>query len=178
MAASPYAPGPPSPAPMPQVPPTGRTAPLLAALALLAAGCTDAPEPSATAEVTPAPPVTAVAALDAYARAAPAGGVSAVFFRLENGTAAPDTLVAARTDAASRVEIHETTEGADGLRGMEPVDGVAVPAGGVAALEPGGLHVMLLDLRRDLAEGDTVMVDLEFAGGQTLALPAPVRGLQ
>ncbi|MDT7857820.1 copper chaperone PCu(A)C [Rubrivirga sp. S365] len=158
-----------------------RPAPPLAVLAFLAAGCADAPEPAAAPPAPPAPPVAeaaSLAAADAYVRAAPAGGVSAVFFRLENGTATPDTLVAARTDAASRVQVHETTESADGLRGMREADRVAVPAGGAVAFEPGGLHVMLLDLRRGLAEGDTVDLALDFAEGQTLALRVPVRGLQ
>ena len=115
---------------------------------------------------------------DPTARAAPAGGVSAVFFEVENTTRTADTLVAARTGAAERVEIHRTTETADGLRGMEPVPGVPLPPGGAVAFEPGGLHVMLTGLRRDLVVGDTVYVDLDFARGQTIALPARVRGLE
>ena len=157
-----------------------RAAPLLAALLALAA-CADADGPAVEAPPSPPPEAAVGSSLgvsDGYARAAPEGGVSAVFFRVENGTGTADTLVAARTDVAGRVEVHETTEGADGLRGMRPVAGVPVPAGGAVAFEPGGLHVMLLDLQRDLDAGETVPVELDFAGGRTLTLDAPVRGLE
>ena len=154
-----------------------RAAPLLAALLALAA-CADADAPTVEAPPPEAAVGSALGVSDGYARAAPEGGVSAVFFRVENGTGTADTLVAARTDVAGRVEVHETTEGADGLRGMRPVAGVPVPAGGAVAFEPGGLHVMLLDLQRDLDAGETVPVELDFAGGRTLTLDAPVRGLE
>ena len=156
-----------------------RAVPLFAALLVLA-GCADSGGPAAEPP-SDAPEVVTdrfLGVSGGYTRAAPAGGVSAVFFQIANGTDTADTLVAARTDVAGRVEIHETTETADGLRAMEPVDGVAVAPGGTVALEPGGLHVMLLDLQRDLAEGETLAVDLDFAGGQTLTVSAPVRGIE
>lgn len=154
--------------------------PALLLLALLA-GCSDAPPPDAVApeaETSGAVSAGGLAVTDGYARAAPAGGVAGVFFRVENADGVADTLVAARTAAAERVEVHRTTETADGMRGMEPVAGVPLPPGGAVAFEPGGLHVMLMGLRRDLAPGDTVVVDLDFARGPTLALPAHVRGLE
>ena len=143
-------------------------------------GCGDAPSPTAPGEEPGGAVVSndVVRVADPRARAAPAGGVSAVFFRVENTTRAADTLVAAQTGAAERVEVHRTTETADGLRGMEEVPNVPIPASGVVAFEPGGLHVMLVELRRDLVEGDTVYVDLDFARGQTVVIPARVRGLE
>ena len=155
----------------------------LALLALLA-GCAEPQAPAAPPDATPldAEGGTAVSngvvrVSDVTVRSAPAGGVSALFFDVENPTGAADTLVGARTGAAEQVEVHRTTTGPDGLRGMEEVPGVAVPPGGAVAFEPGGLHVMLVGLRRDLADGDTVYVDLDFARGPSLTLPAPVRGL-
>ena len=170
----------------PPASPTPRFAGRLAlALLVVLAGCGDAPRSDA-APPDPAPPSEpggvavsngVVRVSGATARSAPAGGVSAVFFDVENTAGAADTLVAARAEAAEQVEVHRTTTGADGMRGMEEVPGVAVPAGGAVAFEPGGLHVMLVGLRSDLAEGDTVYVDLDFARGPSLTLPAPVRGL-
>ena len=134
------------------------------------------PEPTATPETTASGSVAGLVAEDAYARAAPAGGVSAVYMALRNGTAVPDTLLSARTDAASRVEIHRTEVGADGLSAMTPVEGgLAVPADDTVRLEPGGLHVMLLDLQRDLGVGDTLDVEVEFAGQGPRVLRVPVR---
>lgn len=45
---------------------------------------------------------------------------------------------------------------------MVPVEKVAVPAGGTVELKPGGLHIMLMDLKRPLAAGDRFTVTLRF----------------
>ena len=147
-------------------------------LALALAACADdaTPEPTATPDPTPAAPAAGLVADGAYARSAPAGGVSAVYLTLQNGTSAADTLLAAVTVAAGRVEIHQTQDVGDGLSGMVPVEGgLAVPAGGTVTMEPGGLHVMLLDLQRELAAGDTLDVELQFSSGDRRTVRAPVR---
>lgn len=150
----------------------------LALAALLAAGCaTDEAASDVASDDAPVVSENYFGVADAYARAAPAGGVSAVFLQIENTTATADTLVAARTDAAGAVEIHETVTGPDGQRAMQPTDAVPVTPGTTVSLEPGGLHVMLLDLSRDLVEGDSLLVELEFAGRGVLVARAPIRGL-
>lgn len=120
-----------------------------------------------------------VAPGDPWARPASgtaAGGInSAVYFVLDNPGDAPLRLVAAETDVAARVELHETTIDADGVMRMREVQAIEVPPGGSVALEPGGLHVMLLDLRRDLAEGDTFPLTLRFDDGGTRMLEVTVR---
>ena len=156
------------------------------ALALAACGSEGAPDAPDTGfaddqtneSLAPVATADALGLNDPFARAAPAGGVSAVFLQIENATALDETLVAARTDAAGRVEIHRTQEGAGGLSEMVEVEGgLLVPAGETVTLEPGGLHVMLLDLQRDLAEGDTLDVEMEFSSRGTVTARVPVRGL-
>ena len=148
-------------------------------LALTLAACGDPPESGETADVDDAVVSTNFLGLDeAYARAAPAGGTSAVYLRIENSMPEADTLVGVRTDAAGVVEIHRTEDVGEGQTGMVPVvGGVPVPAGETVALEPGGLHVMLLDLQRDLTVGDSLDLEVEFAGRGVLPMRAPVRGL-
>lgn len=143
-------------------------------LALLATGCA-ADESPAPEEDEPAVSENYFGVSGAYTRAAPAGGVSAVFFVVENTTGTPDTLWSARTDASDDVQIHQTVEDADGMRRMGPVEAVPVPAGETVALAPGGLHVMLLDLKRALAPGDSLLVELDFSGHGTLIARVPVR---
>lgn len=96
---------------------------------------------------------------------APTGPNAGMYFTVTNGSGAPDRLVGAATGVAGAVEIHETTLGEDGAMGMRPVTGIDVPADGEVVLEPGGMHLMLLDVDR-LAEGDEVLVTLlwEVAG--------------
>jgi len=99
----------------------------------------------------------------------PAGPNGAAYLTLANDGDGDDRLIAVDTDAASDVELHESTlEG--GVMSMRPVDGIDVPAGGQVRLEPGGLHVMLLDVDPDLEVGDTVPLTLTFdaSGEQTV----------
>lgn len=102
-------------------------------------------------------------------------GMSALYFRIENGTDTADTLQAVRADAADTVEIHEAYESEDGMRGMRPVGPVPVPAGEQVAFVPGGLHVMLIQLNRALEAGDSLAVELEFAQAGARLIHAPVR---
>ena len=128
---------------------------VLAAAAL--AGCGD----DVTAEAEGRPPLVT----DAFVPVPPTPDVAAVYLDIGDPGGQDDLLVAARTDVADRVELHESVVGDDGTARMEPHrDGIAVPAGEGVALEPGGLHVMLFD-PEPLAEGDTFDLALDFARG-------------
>jgi copper(I)-binding protein len=110
--------------------------------------------------------------VEAYARSVELGG--AAYFTIENTGDTDDALVGAASDVARRVELHETvTE--EGMHKMLPVDEIAVPAGGEAVLEPGGYHVMLLDLKEELAVGDTFHITLTFEKAGSVDLEIEVR---
>lgn len=145
---------------------------------LVAAGCQpEAPPPPPAAPVPPAADVArAPSVLDAYAPAAPEGGSSALFFTVTGGSV-PDTLVAVSFAGAERVEVHETYDTPDGLRGMRAVGALPVAAADTVRLAPGGYHVMLIGLRAALAPGDTLAADVRFARGGTVAAEAVVRAL-
>jgi len=98
---------------------------------------------------------------------------SAAYLVLANGTDAGDALVSVETEIADTAEIHSVTMDDDVMR-MRPVDSLAVPAGSEAVLEPGGYHVMLIGIRRALAEGDTVALRLHLRSGAVLDVVAPV----
>jgi copper(I)-binding protein len=55
------------------------------------------------------------------------------------------------------------------------VDGIAVPARGSVALEPGGLHVKLIGLTRELEPGTEVALTLHFAEAGDVPVTAAVR---
>ena len=131
----------------------------------------------------PAPPVLSVG--DAWARpmAVPeesppdtlgSGINSAVYLVLSNEGEMADSLVGGSTPVARLVELHETRTQEEVAR-MRPVEAIEVEAGGEAHLEPGGLHIMLIDLRRSLAEGDTIPLTLRFRTSGPLELQVPVR---
>lgn len=100
----------------------------------------------------------------------PAGANGAAYMTLTNDGDADDMLVSVSTDVAETVGLHETST-QDGSMSMQEVDGIDIPAGGDAVLEPGGLHVMLIGVTQDLAEGDTLDLTLTFdnAGEQTVS---------
>ena len=118
----------------------------------------------------------AVAARDAWIRAADEGGLSAAYLTISNGSEADDALVdVSAPDLATSVSLHETTTGDDGMTGMHHTPSIAVPAGGTVALEPGGYHVMLEGLQRNLVAGETVRIVLTFERAGPLTVDALVR---
>ena len=70
-------------------------------------------------------------------------------------------LISAKSPAAGIVEVHEMAmEG--GVMKMRAVDGLALPMGKAVELKPGGYHVMLMDLKSQVKEGDAVPLTLVF----------------
>ena len=102
----------------------------------------------------------------------------AAFMVIHNSTDFDDALVGASSPAAAVVEIHQTSMADDGTMAMAPVAEVPIPAGGDAVLEPGGYHVMLIDLVAPLEVGQQIELSLEFAAAapQTIAVPVQALG--
>jgi copper(I)-binding protein len=92
---------------------------------------------------------------------APAGANGAFYLTLANDGDGDDRLVDVATDVAADAQLHQSRM-EDGVMSMQPVDGIDLPAGDEAVLEPGGLHVMLVEIDQGLTEGDTVEVTLMF----------------
>jgi copper(I)-binding protein len=137
----------------------------------------------------------------AWARTSPAVATAgAVYFEITNGTDTDDALVAASVDdaVAATVELHETTAAGeddastegdmDGdmtdtsmgdapMMQMQPVEEIAVPAGETVSLEPGGLHLMMLDLAAPLEVGTTVEITLTFEQAGDVVVTAEVRDM-
>lgn len=99
--------------------------------------------------------------------------VSAAYMVIVNNGAA-DAIVKAESDVAKTVELHNVVM-ENNVMQMRPVEAIEVPANGQVELKPGGFHVMLIGLNRDLKEGDEVMIKLTTRSGQTIEVKAPVR---
>lgn len=87
----------------------------------------------------------------------PGQTVGALYMRLRSEQDA--ALVMVETDASSAAEIHQMTTVNDVMR-MRRLYQVALPAGQLVELAPGGRHVMLVDLRHPLKIGDNVRITL------------------
>lgn len=108
-----------------------------------------------------------------WARAtAPGQAAGGGFLEIRNGGAA-DRLVAASSAAAARVELHRMTMEGDVMR-MRQVDAIDLPAGGRVALEPGGLHLMFMGLKRPLAAGSRIPLKLKFEKAGELTVEVKV----
>lgn len=115
---------------------------------------------------------------DPYARSVPPGQAnSAVFMQIVNRGVAARALVGGKSDAADVLELHNHTM-ADGMMRMRRVEQIEIPGQGSVSLEPGGFHVMLIGLRRNLAPGDKVDVILDLDDGTALEVEAQVRSVQ
>lgn len=102
-------------------------------------------------------------------------GNGVVYLTVTNTGEEDDALVGGETDRAERIEIHEMMV-ADGTARMQPVDGpLPIPAGETVVLEPGGLHLMLVNLTADNRDGDVYEVTLEFERAGEVTLEVPVK---
>lgn len=98
-----------------------------------------------------------------WTRATPPGAkVAGGYLTIENKASAADRLIGGSFEAASVVEVHEMAMDG-GVMKMRALDkGVSLAAGGSTELKPGGYHLMFIDLKRPLKEGETVKGELVF----------------
>jgi copper(I)-binding protein len=108
-----------------------------------------------------------------WVRAAKEGQNTAAYMVINSGM--QDRLVGATADVASTVQIHESIMEGDVARMRELPNGIPIEPGETVTLEPGGLHIMLMDLVKDLDEGDTVTLTLQFENRTNMTFEAPVR---
>lgn len=170
-----------------------------AVLALGGLAACGSDSPSSSSDTTKAADELTVT--DVWAReSAMSAGNGAVYMVITNGTATDDELTAASvpTSIAAEAQIHETvmatddtmsggmpgstegsmsgnTMGGESMMTMQEVPSVAVPAGGTVKFEPGGYHVMLMDLASPLELGQTFDVTLTFAEAGEVTVTATVR---
>ena len=106
--------------------------------------------------------------------APPTRDVAALYFTARNTGDMADTLTGMSSAIISKAEFHRSETGTAVAR-MRATGPIEIPAGGEVRFEPGGLHVMLHDLHRDLVPGDTVSVTLHFWRTGSILLDVPVR---
>jgi copper(I)-binding protein/putative intracellular protease/amidase len=103
----------------------------------------------------------------------PSRNLTAAYMVIENRSAQPVSLVSAGTDAAGAVELH-MMETQNNMMRMRKLDRIDVPAAGRTELN-GNLHIMLLDLKRPLQQGDNVEMTFVFDNSTRRTLAVPVR---
>lgn len=120
-------------------------------------------------------PVSAGEVSDPYLRAtAPGVPNSAGFMVISNPSDQDLALVRAESDLAKKVELHNHIND-NGVMRMRQVEKIMVPANGQVALKPGGFHVMLLGLHKQLKPGEKESLTLHFSDGSSQTLSLPVK---
>jgi copper(I)-binding protein len=114
----------------------------------------------------------------AWARATmPGQPVSGAYMQLQSDTDA--RLLGVSSPAVPRVEIHEMKMD-DGVMRMREVKAIELPKGKTVSLQPGGFHIMLMNLPQPIAAGDIIPLTLVVeADGkrQTVEVKAEARAM-
>lgn len=112
-----------------------------------------------------------------WARPTASGATGGAYLTIANGTASTDTLISASSYAAQKVEIHESYKTDEGTMGMRPAGMQTIAAGNTLNLKPGGLHLMMMEMKRDLAVGDSLTLSLQFArvGKKKITIPVKIQ---
>ena len=144
---------------------------LVGALSLGASACSSDTE---SADTT-LPAETTFTVDGAWARTSPMEStVGAAYMNIT--ASADDALAGASVDmsVAMMTQVHETTTAADGSMGMQEIASIPMVAGTPLVLEPGGFHIMIMELVAPLEVGTSITVTLTFESGATTTVDVPV----
>lgn len=107
--------------------------------------------------------------------AAAEDGMTAAYGELQNPTGDSVEITGVQTPASTSTELHETTLSEAGETLMREVERFTIDAGASLLLEPGGDHLMLMDLTDPLIPGDDIAFTLQLADGSSFEFTATVR---
>jgi copper(I)-binding protein len=99
--------------------------------------------------------------------------VGAAYLTIKNESSVPDVLLSATSDVAAQTMVHhDITSGI--TESMVPAGPVTIAAGKSLVLQPGGYHIMMMNLTRHLTVGDVIHVQLVFKRAGTISVDVPV----
>lgn len=113
-----------------------------------------------------------------WSRATPGGAkIGGGYLKITNNGRAPDRFVGGTSDVSDRVEIHEMSM-TNGVMKMRPLpNGLEIKPGETVELKPGGNHLMFVDLKRPLKQGESVKATLRFEKAGSLEVNFAVNAL-
>lgn len=91
--------------------------------------------------------------------------LTAAYARITNTTSQPVIISSVSTPSARVIEMHEMSMN-DGIMRMKKLDAITIPPDGVVTLEPGGLHLMVIDLISDPRAGEKLRLEAESDAGR------------
>lgn len=113
-----------------------------------------------------------------WTRATPAGSkVAGGFMKLQNKGQEPDRLIGGSSPIAGRIEVHEMAMIDNVMKMRELTSGLEVKPGQSVELKPGSYHVMFMDLKQALKEGEKFKGTLVFEKAGKVEVEYTVRGM-
>jgi copper(I)-binding protein len=114
----------------------------------------------------------------AWSRATPNGAkIGGSYLTIENKGTAPDKLIGASSDAAGSIQVHEMSM-SGGTMKMRPLEsGLTIEPGKAVKLAPGGYHLMMMELKNQLKQGDKLAITLEFEKAGKVPVSFDVMGV-
>ena len=123
------------------------------------------------------PALAQVDITDPWIRAtAPGQKTAAGYMIIRNQSAQPERLIGGASQVAGKVQTHVSIKDGDIMR-MREVKAYDIPANGTFELKPNGSHLMLVDLKHPLKEGEKVPVILKFEKAGEVKVDFEVRPL-
>jgi copper(I)-binding protein len=143
-----------------------------ALVAILAALSAFSPSIVAAADNAATVSIGALKIENAFARPTPGGATIAVgYLTIVNSGSSPDRLVSLTSDISAKTQIHEMKMDNGVMEMRELTDGLAIPAAATVALNPGGDHIMFVDLKHPVKPGDVIHATLIFEKAGTVDVP-------
>ena len=99
---------------------------------------------------------------------------TALYFTLENNGSEADTLDAVETEIPKMVQIHETYSNVD-VTGMMEIGKIIIKPESSVKLEPSGMHIMVMRLKRDINKGDEIEFILHFRKAGEISIIAKAK---
>lgn len=114
---------------------------------------------------------------DVWARASIASSKnSAAYLKINNATDKEIVITAASAPGiANNVELHNSFVDEKGVSRMSTIDKVVVPANSNIEFKPGGMHIMLFDLKSSLSAGEKFTLNLTVENGEPIVLQGEIR---
>ena len=101
--------------------------------------------------------------------------VAAGFLTITNNGKQDDRLVKASSEISPMVQIHDMKMEGDVMKMVELPDGIVIPAGATVTLKPKSLHIMFMDLKAPVMEGEEIAGTLTFEKAGTVDIKYEVR---
>jgi periplasmic copper chaperone A len=111
---------------------------------------------------------------DAWIRPADTGMNSALYFKMVNESDKADTLYKVTLEDAGMVMIHESYKKGD-MMAMRMVNDIVIKPHSTFELKPGGFHIMLMMLKKDLKKDDEKEFELYFKSGKKIKEKAVIK---